>query len=154
MIGDVAVGGGQFDHFVHDLFRVTGAGADLDPLLAQVGDGLQRPRNQRRVFGDFFDLQRHEALVNRRDVIVGRRAAEHCAIAFGNLRLIAQGADVVPLAHAHRATGLFDGHLDVELGEGLDENLRRSEGAEVDHGAGPVEDGGLQFGWVGVVHGN
>ncbi|MNP64011.1 hypothetical protein D3C76_1594740 [compost metagenome] len=59
---------------------------------------------------------------------------------------------MVPLAHAHRATGFFDGDLDVELGEGLDENLRRRERAEVDHGAGPVEDGGLQLGWVGVVH--
>ncbi|MNC09288.1 hypothetical protein D3C75_569070 [compost metagenome] len=123
-------------------------------MLAQVGDGLQCPGNQRRVLGDFFDLQRHETLVDGGDVIVGRRAAEHFAITLGNFRQIAQGADVVPLAHAHRAAGFFDGHLDVELGEGLDENLRRGEGAEVDHGAGPVEDGGLQFGWVGVVHGD
>ena len=87
-------------------------------------------------------------------VIVGRGAAEGFAIAFGDLRLIAQGADVVPFAHAHRATGFVDGHLNVELGEGFDEDLRWRERAEIDHGAGPVEDRGLQFAWVYVVHGN
>ncbi|MNN84135.1 hypothetical protein D3C81_2012610 [compost metagenome] len=61
---------------------------------------------------------------------------------------------MVPLAHAHRATRFFDGHLHVELGEGFDEDLRRRERAEIDHGAGPVEDRGLQLVWVDVVHGN
>ncbi|MNR49349.1 hypothetical protein D3C85_1687090 [compost metagenome] len=61
---------------------------------------------------------------------------------------------MIPLAHAHRATRFFDGHLDVELGEGFYENLCWSEGTEVNDGAGPVEDGGLQLGWVGVVHGD
>ncbi len=101
----------------------------------------------------FFDLQRHEALIDRGDVIVVRRATEYLAIAFGNLRQIAQCADMVPLAHAHRAPGFFDANLNVKLGEGFDENLRRRKRAEVDHGAGPVEDGSLELCGVGVVHG-
>ena len=48
-------------------------------------------------------------------------------VALGDLRLIAQGADVIPLAHSHRPAGFFDGHLDVELAEGFNKNLRRRE---------------------------
>ncbi len=61
---------------------------------------------------------------------------------------------MVPLAHAHRATGFLDRHLHVELGEGLDKNLRGGEGAEIDHGASPVEDNGLEGVGVLIVHGS
>ena len=104
------------------------------------------------MFGDLFDLQRHETLINCGHVIVSRGAPEHLFIALGDLRLITQGADVVPLAHAHRPASLFDGDLYIEFGKGFDKNLGRGERAEIDHGAGPVENGGLQLAWVGVVH--
>ncbi len=103
--------------------------------------------------GDLLDLQGHEAFVDRSDVVVRGQAAEGGAVALGDGGDVAQGADVVPLAHAHRATRFLQADGDTELGEGLDEDLRRREGAEVDHGAGPVEDGGLQLGGLLVVHG-
>ena len=59
---------------------------------------------------------------------------------------------MVPLAHAHRATGFFDGDVHIELGEGLDKNLRGREGAEVDHSAGPIEDDGLEGVGILVIH--
>ena len=127
MVGDIAVGGRQGDDFIHDLLGVAGAGADLDALHAQPGNGVEGAGDQRRVFGDFLDLQGHEALVDGSHVVIRGRAAEGFAVAFGDLWLVAEGADVVPLAHAHRATGFFDGNLYVELGKGLDKNLRGGE---------------------------
>ncbi|MNS40397.1 hypothetical protein D3C72_727090 [compost metagenome] len=152
MVGHVAVLRGQLHHLVHHHLRVARARADLQAVLAQPGEGVQGARDQRRVHGDLLDLQRHEAVVDGGDIIVGRGAAEHLAVALGNFRHIAQGADVVPLAHAHRAAGFFDGHLHIEFGKGFDKDLGRGEGTEVDHGAGPVKDGGLQLGRVAVVH--
>ena len=55
-----------------------------------------------------------------------------------------QGRDVRPLGHAHRPARLVDGDLDAEAGERLDEHAHRRQRAMVDHGAGPVEDDGLQ----------
>ncbi|MCY1449712.1 hypothetical protein D9M71_664700 [compost metagenome] len=102
--------------------------------------------------GNFFDLQGHEAVVDGGNVVVGRRTAEDFGVTLADLRLVAQGADVVPLAHAHWAACFLDRNLYVEFTEGLDENLRWGEGAEIDDSAGPVEDGSLQFAWIVVVH--
>ena len=47
---------------------------------------------------------------------------------------------MVPLAHAHRAARLGQADGDAEFREGLDEDLGRREGAEIDDGPGPVEE--------------
>ncbi|MCY1545923.1 hypothetical protein D9M68_818890 [compost metagenome] len=153
MIRAVTVGGGQFDHLAHHRQRVAGAAADAQVTLAQGGDGFKRARDQRRVLANLGDLQRHEALIDRRHIAVRRQAAEAALVTLGHGRLIAEGADVIPLAHAHRAARLLQAQLDIKLGEGLDEDARRREGTEVDHGAGPIEDGGLQASGVLVAHG-
>ncbi|MNN12841.1 hypothetical protein D3C81_1258500 [compost metagenome] len=103
--------------------------------------------------GDFLDLQWHEPFVQCGDIVIGRQAVKHRTVAFGDLRLIAQGADVIPLAHAHRTPRFFQRNGDAEFGKGFDENLRGGEGAEIDDGAGPVQDHGLQLGRLLVVHG-
>ena len=77
--------------------------------------------------GDFLDLQRHEALIKGRHVIIGRGAAKDLFVALGNLRLIAQGANVVPLAHTHGAACFLDGNVYIELAKRFDKNLRRGE---------------------------
>ncbi|MCY1436749.1 hypothetical protein D9M71_528810 [compost metagenome] len=102
--------------------------------------------------GNLFDLQRHEAVVDGGDIVIGRRTTKDFGVTLADLRLVAQGADVVPLTHAHRTARFFDRDLYVELAEGFDKNLCGCEGAEVDDSAGPVEDGSLKFAWVVVVH--
>jgi hypothetical protein len=52
-------------------------------------------------------------------------------------------ADMVGLGHAHRAARI--GHRDrhVEMGEGLHEGAHGRAAAMVQHGAGPIQDHGL-----------
>ena len=81
------------------------------------------------MFGDLFDLQRHEALVDGGDIVVAGQAAEDGAVALGDRRDVAEGADVVPLAHSHRTARFLQADLDAEFGESLDEDLGRREGS-------------------------
>ena len=152
MVGDITVGLGQGYHLLHHHRRITGTGTDLQAHPAEFGDRLQGAGDQRRMFGDLFDLQRHEALVDGGDIVVAGQAAEDGAVALGDRRDVAEGADVVPLAHSHRTARFLQADLDAEFGESLDEDLGRREGAEIDHGSRPVEDGGLEGGWLVVIH--
>ena len=152
MVGNVTIGGCQRHNLGHDLRRIPRAGTDFHALGTQCCNGLKRARNQRGMFGDFLDLQRHEALVNGRDVIVRRGAAEYLLIAFANLWLVAQGTDVIPLAHPHRTACFIDRHLYIKFSEGFDKDLRGGKRAKIDHSTGPIEDGCLKLAWLGVVH--
>ncbi|MNG07934.1 hypothetical protein D3C84_912600 [compost metagenome] len=104
--------------------------------------------------GDLFDLQRHEALVEGGDIIIGWQPAEDGMVAVGNLRLVAQRADVIPLAHAHRPASFLQRDSNAELGKGFDENLSRCERPEINHGARPVQNHGLQLRRLLVMHGD
>ncbi|MNE42349.1 hypothetical protein D3C80_1364690 [compost metagenome] len=106
------------------------------------------------MLGDLLDLQWHEAVVDGGDIVIAGVAPEHQAITLGNLRLIAQGADMVPLAHAHGAAGFLQRYGHAELGKGFDEDLGRRERAEVDHSTRPVQDDRLQAFRVLILHGD
>jgi len=104
------------------------------------------------VLADLGDLQRHETFVNCSDILVAGQVTKGGAIALGNFGDVAQGPDVIPFPHAHGTPSLFQADLHAELGKGLDENLGRCEGTEVDDRAGPIENGGLQLCGLLIVH--
>ena len=107
-------------------------------------------------------MQRHKRGVDRINISSRHWPTKFRLPAAIDRRQFAQRLNVLPFAKPHRHAGLFKGELNIEgLAEGLDENLRRREGAEVHGGAGPVENecgdtvhgGSLLFPVHGVVDG-
>ncbi len=60
-----------------------------------------------------------------------------------DLWLVEHGPDVIPLVRAHGAAGLFFSCLEAVAAAELYEGHYRAAAAEVDDGAGEVEDDGL-----------
>ena len=55
-----------------------------------------------------------------------------------------QGGDMVALGHAHRPARIGDAHRHAEMGEGAHEGTHRRTAAVVHHGAGPIQNQGLE----------
>gem|GEM_PF-6670480 len=152
MIGPIAGHGGHGHDMIHHLPGISRSGTDFKSGLAQVLDCGQCPGNEGAVLADIGDLQRHEPLVDGCHVSIAGSSREALLETRSDLWLIAQAADVVPLAHAHGASGFFEAQLDIECGEGLDKDSSRRERAEIDDGASPVENGRLQPYGGSIVH--
>lgn len=160
VVRGVALGGSGRYQLFHHRARITRAGADLQALGAQRGDGVDHAGNRCGKIDNLSDLQRHKRGVDRIDIGGRHRAAEFGLPAAVDRREFAQRLNVLPFAKPHRHAGLFKGYLNIEgLAEGLDEDLRRGERAEVYGGACPVKDqcantvhgGSLLFPVHGVV---
>ncbi|OIQ85346.1 hypothetical protein GALL_328340 [mine drainage metagenome] len=140
VVEDDAGGGGHRHQHVHHLPRIARARAELDAAAAQQRQRVDGAGDRLRVQADFLDLHRHEARVDRVDVGLRRRAAEALTPLRGDIRIGQQGLDVRALGQPHRRARLLRRDRDVEGREGVDEDLRRRDRAEIDHRSSPVED--------------
>ncbi|MNL54494.1 hypothetical protein D3C87_1778330 [compost metagenome] len=109
-------------------------------MFAQGLQHLHGARNRLRVRGNLLDLHRHEALINRVDVLVGRATPERLDPSRLNAGFGKQRADVVALGQAHGAARLFKRDRHAKGGERIDEDLRGRQGTEVHQGAGPIKN--------------
>ena len=120
-----------------------------------VAPGLQQLKDVRRtgyevaIFGHDLDILRHETLIDPRHGLIIGLGALRLLPALCDVRLGQHLCDVIAFGQPHRLARIRDRHLDAEIRKRLDEGPHWREGSEVDHGAGPVEDDGLD-----LIHGS
>ncbi len=160
MIRAVAVIGRSRYQRLHHRTGITGAGADFHPLHPQRVQHRQHTGDGGGKAGHSGNLQRHKGVINVVHLGVAHRMAEASLPARIHRGQTAQRGDMIPLAKTHGLACFVQGHWKViSAGEGLDEDGGGGEGAEIDDGAGPVEDqrlhvGGRVDGSLQVSHGD
>ncbi|MNR19535.1 hypothetical protein D3C85_1363310 [compost metagenome] len=153
MIGAIAVLGCRRHQRLHHRAGITGAGTDPHPLCSQCLQHRQHTRDGGGEAGHSSNLQRHKGVIEVVHLGVAHGVTEAGLPALIYRRQTAQGGDVIPLAKAHGLARFLQAHGEViGAGEGLDEDGGGGEGAEIDDGAGPVEDQCLHV--CGRVYGN
>ena len=91
------------------------------------------------------DVHRLEHLEDRVDIALGEVATMSGAPGDCNRWNFADSANVIPFRHAHWSARIGDADCDAELSECAHECAHWRAAAVVHHGAGPVQDGSLDF---------
>ena len=142
-IGNIAALSGFAQKQDHHLLRIPRCRTDLQAAPAKFGNSFQRARDQIRIVGQAFQLERHEFPEHLLHIVAIGRAVMHLFPLLGDGFVPRDRTDVHLLVGAHWFASLLDRNVHSLSPEHLNEHNCGREAAIVHCGACPVEYDGF-----------